>query len=230
MGAGSTPAAPAIPNNLGTSSPSKDGKGKPNDNQPIIHIITPDSDMALFAPSPAKFAKLEGDYDATITGVTVMELPPREQKPKKNGRKTKGGKGKAVTKSKPSKPSKPGAKLLSLKFQLDERRADGMTYTVEKEIRGQEDRDSKFGEFMMKILTDEGSLNQFFSTYRLSMLLNRRCALKLKEARRKGQSSFKILDVLPAKVSTPAFTYTGTTREAVTGPIKEPVHQLAAAA
>lgn len=93
-----------------------------------------------------------------------------------------------MAKSKTSKPSKPGAKLLRLKLQLDEKRADGMTYTVEKEIRGQEDRDSKFGEFMMKIFTDEGALNQFFSTYRLSMLLNRRCALKLKEVRRKGQS------------------------------------------
>ena len=218
-----TPAAPAISNKPTSSSPSKGDKGKPNDKQPIVHNITADSDTTLFPPRPPKFDKLEGEHDATIIGVRLTELPPSEPKSKKTTtRKTKGGKGKALAKS---KPSKLGAKLLSLRFQLDKKRADGMTYTVEKEIRAQQDRDSKFGECMMRILTDEGTLNQFFSTYRLSMLLNRRCKLEIKEVRCKGQSSIKILDVLPAPVLAPGFQHSGKTGSSVTGPIAE--HALA---
>jgi len=217
---GSNPAAPAISTNPSSSSPSGTGKQpKHNDKQPIVYTITADSDTALFLPRQPKIGKLDGDYNATITGVSLKEIPLSETKPKKkNGRKTKGGKGKAAAKT---KPSKPGAKRVSLMFQLDKRRSDGTTYTVEKEIRAQQDLDSKFGEFMKKILTDEGTLNQFFSTYRLSVLLNRRCALKLKEVRRKGQSSIKILDVLPPQVLAPEFANSGTIDHTVEGRINE---------
>ncbi|MFM7555370.1 MAG: hypothetical protein ACKPAH_08765, partial [Verrucomicrobiota bacterium] len=71
---GSTPAAPSIPNKPTSSSPSKDGKGKPNDNQPVIHNITADSTLSLFPPLQPKFEKLDGEYDATIIGVTLTEL------------------------------------------------------------------------------------------------------------------------------------------------------------
>ena len=220
---GSTPAASPVAGNGSTSSPAKESKARQNDRLPVIVNITQGSDTALFTPSPAKFEKLDGEYAATITDVSFTELPPSEPKPsKKHGRKAKGAKGKAAAKA---KGAKSGAKLVLLKFTLDHKRADGMTYTVEKEVRAQQDRESRFGEFMKKVLTDEASFNQFFSDYRLSPLLNRRCSLKLKEARCKGQSSIRILDVLPAPVLAPGFQHSGKTGSSVTGPIAE--HALA---
>lgn len=225
---GSTPAAPAISKNPGTSSPSKDGKGKPNDNQPIIHNITADSTLSLFPQAATSYPKLDDNYAATVTAVQTVEQPVRERNVgRKQGRKGKNAKGKSAAKS---KSTKPGAKLLRLIFTLDHKRADGMVYSIEKDLRPKRAKDSKFGEFLKGILSDSESFDGFFIDFQPARLLNRRCTLQIKEARRKGQSSFKILDVLPAKVSTLGGAYPGAISDTVAGRINEPVELHAVAA
>lgn len=222
---GSTPVIPSTSNNPGSSASSKEGKGKQNEKQPIVHNITVDSTESLFPPSPSNFTKLDGKYAATVTAVQTVEQPAGETTGgRKPGRKAKAGKGKPTPKI--NKP-KPGARVLRLIFTLDHKRADGMIYSVEKDLRPKRNKDSKFGEFVKGILSDVESYDRFFTDYMPAQLLNRRCTLEIKESRRQGQSNFKITDVQPAA---PEFSYSGTVGSTVTGRINEAVEPQAAAA
>jgi hypothetical protein len=225
---GSSPTPSSVSSNANPSASTKDNKGKPNDKQPNILNITTDSTYSLFPPSPTNFAKLEGKYAATVTAVQTVEQPARESTVgRKPGRKARAGKGKPTPKS---KVPKPGARVLRLLFTLDQKRADGMIYSVEKDLRPKRNKDSKFGEFLKGILSDVESYDRFFSDYMPVHLLNRRCTLEIKESRRQGQSTFKVLDVLPATAPAPEFTYSGTLGSTVTGRMNSIVEPQAAAA
>lgn len=176
------------------------GNGQTDGKHPAEIEITADSDVCLFTSSPSDSPRLDGDFIATVTKILLVELPPREAAAgKKLGRKPKAGKGTKVAKAKTVKPA---ARVLRFTFTLENKRPDGTNYSVEKDIRPKRSRDSKFAEFVGKLLPDTQALDQFFNNYRPSQLLNQRCSLKIKEVRRMGQSTLKILDMaaMPAPV------------------------------
>jgi len=178
----------------------KNGNGKTDAKKPAEIEITTDSDVSLFTKSLSDFPRLEGEFTATVTKILLVELPPRGLAGgKKTGRKTKAKAGKLKQSAK-AKATKPADRLLRLSFTLDAKRADGMTYVAETEVRPKRERESKFAEFVAKLLPEPRALDQFFNDYRPSQLLNRRCTLKIKELRREGQSTLKILDVTAAPV------------------------------
>lgn len=183
-------------NALTGNSGHENGNGKSDGNHPAEIEITADSDVCLFTSSPSDSPRLDGDFIATVTKILIVELPPREAA---GGKKPKAGKGKKVAKAKTVKPA---ARVLRFTLTLENKRPDGTNYTVEKDIRPKRSRDSKFAEFVGKLLPDTQALDQFFKDYRPSQLLNRRCSLKIKEVRRMGQSNLKILDIaaVPAPV------------------------------
>lgn len=229
LGFPSNPSSPANGNHGPNGNPgARNGGGKLDPKKPVETEITADSDLSLFVRTPADFKRLDGDYQATVSKILVVELPPREiaTGKKSSGKaKAKAGKGKQAAKA---KAPKPGAKLLRFTFTLAHQRADGATYVAEKEVRPKRERESKFAEFVGKLLPEPGALDQFFTDYRPSRLLNRRCTLKLKELRREGQSQLKILEVMPAPASEPVMEHvhagrTGTQVEGHVNRVTEPV-------
>jgi len=181
---------------IGNSLNLLNGNGQTDGKHPAEIEITADSDVCLFTSSPSDSPRLDGDFIATVTKILLVELPPREAA---GGKKPKAGKGKKVAKEKTVKPA---ARVLRFTLTLENKRPDGTNYSVEKDIRPKRSRDSKFAEFVGKLLPDTQALEQFFNNYRPSQLLNRRCNLQIKEIRRKGQSTLKILDMaaMPAPV------------------------------
>ena len=167
----------------------ENGNGQTDGKHPAEIEITADSDVCLFTSSPSDSPRLDGDFIATVTKILIVELPPREAA---GGKKPKAGKGKKVAKEKTVKPA---ARVLRFTLTLENKRPDGTNYSVEKDIRPKRNRDSKFAEFVGKLLPDTQALDQFFKDYRPSQLLNRRCNLTIKEIRRKGQSTLKILEM-----------------------------------
>ena len=204
----------------------KTGSGKADEKPGSITNITADSTFSLFPPSPVNFKKLDGEYPATVTAVQLVELPTHESTPgRKPGRKAKNAKRKVAAKA---KAPKAGAKQLCLTFTLDDKRADGTDYTVEKNLKPKRDRESIFGEFLKNLLPDADSFNQFFTDYKPARLLSRRCTLKIKESRHQGQSNFKIMGAQPAPAQ--ELTYIGAIGDTVTSSIREtaPVQPVAA--
>lgn len=185
----------------------KNGKGKHDEKNPTVVNITADSTLSLFPPSASDFKRLDGEFSAVVAAIQLVEKPRREVAPdKKVARKAKAGARKQQEKAKPAKPA---IQLLRLTFTLDEKRSDGMAYNVEKDILPKRDRESTFGAIIARILPDPEKFNRFFSDYKPVHLLNQRCVLKIKESRRQGQSTMRILEVLSGFSSPPMHPYSG---------------------
>ncbi len=193
-------AQPAVNNNNPANSADSAANTNTPTSNPAIEI-TAASEFVLFKPSLARFPRLDGIFEATLTKIVVSDVARKPIKARKGARKAKASKS-----GRPAKPSaeKPAGKQLSVTFELTTKRADGASYVAVKEIRANDDQESRFGSFVKVILPEAQAQQQFFADWRVARLMGQKCQLKIKESRPNDQPVLKIIEVLPLEQQKPA--------------------------